>query len=160
MIADVWRLTLLCVAGCAQILGLPEPGHAVDAAMDAVEVPPDALCTDIHEPNDSIAEATLITQTSTMMATELALCPETDRDYFAVDTAASGSLDADITVTAGSAPLLAVQNSSGVTIANGTASPGHVTVTITTVPAGRYYILVSPNGGEARYSLAVTIGQD
>ena len=120
------------------------------------------------EPNNTIQQPTftrVADQGATASFGQLAICPDTDRDFFEVRIVSTGT---NLTVTVAventdSTLNLAILNQQGSTIANGggvSGMPGLVRASVPNMPVGTYYVHVSaPTGAANNYTLDIASTQ-
>jgi hypothetical protein len=127
--------TLACSAGvCVPFGALPDSGFVIPDA---------AVCSQLYEPNDTIATAHPLIGTSQDL-TGLAICPSTDKDTFQITLAQQASIEAITTVSSGAPVAVSILNSGGSTLATGTpVSAGSLGAMVSNVPAGNYYVQTS-----------------
>ncbi len=164
------NVTLSCIGGyCVATLDAPRPDAPVDAPRDAhVDAPPDAFpCNNdsATEPNNSVATAYALPSPLTpnpFTLSSLAICPDTDKDFFSVVLMASSQeLKADVTYDASGAPLSgAVLNAGGTPIKIMTplvGSPDTIEGDLGSLPAGMYFVAIYSSSGVNNYSLTVAV---
>lgn len=111
------------------------------------------------EPNESYQTAfqTPVNETSgTVTYPDLAICPATDQDFFAVTLTSSGFSLSAIATAQASPPLLAIYSPNGTRIATGTVSGKSASGRVTGLPAGRYYVQVSSMEKQS-YALTISV---
>ncbi len=136
-----------------------------ESGMSTVDAPPTdgspLVCNNDQalEPNDAIGTARAIPPKplgTPFKYADLAICPETDKDYYAITVDANTTnIQVVVDFSTGTPLTLAVLNSSGNPVATGTIAGRKNTAYLANAAAGVYYAFVS--GGKNNYEMTVTL---
>jgi hypothetical protein len=110
---------------------------------------PMPTCTDANEPNEDLQHAMPVGTSA-----DGAVCPATDVDLFSISIG-NVTLTVNVTYASGGPLALAILNSGGVPIANGSPQTGGVRAQVPNLPSGIYYVKIT-GSAKADYHLAIT----
>ncbi|MBL9018808.1 MAG: hypothetical protein JNL83_31770 [Myxococcales bacterium] len=135
----------------------PNTGDEICVSSASITTAVDCADDSAIEPNNTLAEATPVAN-GAYTRLEVAICPPTDADTFALPLAAPATIELEIVLDRGATLRAAILNEGGVPIATGTLDEGSRTVRAVAAAerAGTYYARVSsPTGRANNYSITI-----